>query len=616
MPVNVVDGYIFKILARIGLAAQVPTLQTGELGYDTDTKTGRLGDNTAQPPRLMTDKSTGIFNFQFLTYARFPRVEMVPGGKVDGVDVSTMNGDNGLVARIADGTMANRKVISGNSTVSVVNGDGVAGDIDIRVTDELVAQLTPPKFWVSDVEPQSPRVGDYWHDTDGIDAIDGNADDGIVYIRNTDGVTEYWTQISNEYQNASETIVGLTRYATVQEALDRVLNTVALTPRSITALIGAGNDFRTVLNATTTAPPSSPASLDAYLVPIGASGAWSTQVGKIATWDGAIWIYDQLRLGAFVVDSNKSLSSGLRFLQQTSTLTWQTLSATESGPGIIEIATQAETNAGVDDVRAVTPLKLKNYFPTLTANNPVFPEVLTNAGLFNLTVSPGQFIVPTSQAFLWRGLNLYKTEDFSLAQRTFTTLANKTYHFRWYAPGHPRAVTLGIGATGGFALEDLANAGYNAGSLAQLHTNFDSTYDSILFNTITTNGSNILTVSQWYNKANLSYQGSQGLISNQGYYGQFSVGVSLGVTAWLDFYYNWARTPEVRAYEMTVGWSAGNFYNGTPYVDAYANQPGGVSVVNRQVIRFTATTDYREGLGPIDFVNDAWVAVATCSLYA
>ena len=35
--------------------------------------------------------------------------------------------------------------------------------------------------------------------------------------------------------------------------------------------------------------------------------------------------------------------------------------ATETEPGIAEIATQAETDAGVDDQRIVTPLKLGNY---------------------------------------------------------------------------------------------------------------------------------------------------------------------------------------------------------------------------------------------------------------
>lgn len=39
--------------------------------------------------------------------------------------------------------------------------------------------------------------------------------------------------------------------------------------------------------------------------------------------------------------------------------------ATESTPGIAEIATQVETNAGTDDQRIVTPLKLKTFFDTI-----------------------------------------------------------------------------------------------------------------------------------------------------------------------------------------------------------------------------------------------------------
>lgn len=47
----------------------------------------------------------------------------------------------------------------------------------------------------------------------------------------------------------------------------------------------------------------------------------------------------------------------------TTTLTWSTFgagvgSASETSAGILEIATQAETDAGTDDARAVTPLKL------------------------------------------------------------------------------------------------------------------------------------------------------------------------------------------------------------------------------------------------------------------
>lgn len=50
----------------------------------------------------------------------------------------------------------------------------------------------------------------------------------------------------------------------------------------------------------------------------------------------------------------------------TTTLSWATFgtsvgAATEVSAGIAEIATQAETDAGTDDARIVTPLKLKNW---------------------------------------------------------------------------------------------------------------------------------------------------------------------------------------------------------------------------------------------------------------
>lgn len=45
--------------------------------------------------------------------------------------------------------------------------------------------------------------------------------------------------------------------------------------------------------------------------------------------------------------------------------------ATESEKGVMEIATQAETNAGTDDTRAITPLKLKNSL-NVTGSAPMF----------------------------------------------------------------------------------------------------------------------------------------------------------------------------------------------------------------------------------------------------
>lgn len=46
-----------------------------------------------------------------------------------------------------------------------------------------------------------------------------------------------------------------------------------------------------VLSMTLSSAPGSPASGDSYLVPVGATGIWAGQAGKIAEWTGASWAY-------------------------------------------------------------------------------------------------------------------------------------------------------------------------------------------------------------------------------------------------------------------------------------------------------------------------------------
>jgi hypothetical protein len=50
----------------------------------------------------------------------------------------------------------------------------------------------------------------------------------------------------------------------------------------------------TVLSATTTAPPGSPADGDTYYVPTGATGAWAGHAGEVATWDEeeSEWVFE------------------------------------------------------------------------------------------------------------------------------------------------------------------------------------------------------------------------------------------------------------------------------------------------------------------------------------
>lgn len=80
--------------------------------------------------------------------------------------------------------------------------------------------------------------------------------------------------------------------------------------------------------------------------------------------------FDELESAVVVVDEGTSAGSAYRQTQvngtiDSSNVVWAAFggsgAATETSSGIAEIATQAETDAGTDDSRIVTPLKLATY---------------------------------------------------------------------------------------------------------------------------------------------------------------------------------------------------------------------------------------------------------------
>ena len=118
------------------------------------------------------------------------------------------------------------------------------------------------------------------------------------------------------------------------------------------------------------AEPGSPATGDYYIFNSAGQNTWESdetvEAGDMVIWDGTNWQYINRNVYA----------------------------ATETLAGKIEIATTAETNAGSDDTRAVTPSKLagyasnkafaKTYFASsvsVTANTPF--TVTHNLGLQN-----------------------------------------------------------------------------------------------------------------------------------------------------------------------------------------------------------------------------------------
>lgn len=126
------------------------------------------------------------------------------------------------------------------------------------------------------------------------------------------------------------------------------------------------------------------------------------------------------------------------------------------------------------------------------ARLPIFPEIQSADGKMNVTSpSAGTVQVPTAVTFTHRGIYPVSTSDYIEDDRTFTTLANKTYHLRWTP-------------VGGFALEDLADSGYNASVLAESNTAFDSSYDDMLVARVVTNASNVATITNLVNRSQIT----------------------------------------------------------------------------------------------------------------
>ena len=123
------------------------------------------------------------------------------------------------------------------------------------------------------------------------------------------------------------------------------------------------------------------------------------------------------------------------------------------------------------------------------ARLPIFPEV-SNIDHRIVVTSPatGTVRIPGGVELVHRGIYIVTT-----AQQDFPTDPSKTYHLRW-------------DVANGFRLRDLANAGYNPTALVEWNPIFDSTYDDAILARISTNSSNIATITNLANLHRWFYQ--------------------------------------------------------------------------------------------------------------
>ena len=163
----------------------------------------------------------------------------------------------------------------------------------------------------------------------------------------------------------------------------------------------------------------------------------------------------------------------------------------------------------------------------LKATLPFFPEITSGGGVLSVT-SPADGTVRLSGGgtFVHRGV-----EAITTTETDFATTASKTYHLRW------RPAT-------GYGLFDLADGTYNAGTLAEDATAFDSTFDDMLIARVVTSGANVANVTALTNLNHLGYRDHQPGVNPRN--------PGLNEAAFdFNFTWNWARTPKDASFVPT-----------------------------------------------------------------
>lgn len=321
-----------KIIVRTGNAADVPALSAGELGWDKDEKFFRVGDGLADPPRIVTDKSTGTFDLSNLTSITLPTIELEAGAKVGGVDLSSMLSSTGIVVARASGSFAPVSVVSSNDSLVITNPAGQGGNIDIVLHPNIIANLLATSV-LSQVSHDTTMSGD------------GTAGSPLSVVV------------------GSTTQSGILRLATQTEADTGAITTAALTPSNLANIGGS---------------------------------ALTNLTSKI--------------VGNYSISSDATLTGTGQGASPLSVV-----QATTTQRGALEIATQAEADAGIDTSRALTSAHILNMDVT-GANAAAIAEMaynFSNMAQFNIPTDGSTQVIPGKllQVSLTPFVNIPTTTD-------------------------------------------------------------------------------------------------------------------------------------------------------------------------------------------------------------
>jgi len=171
------------------------------------------------------------------------------------------------------------------------------------------------------------------------------ADPVIVSLASTDGsltVTEGAGTLVVEGTDATETQDGVVELATNAEAVAGTDDVRAIVPTALKAKLGTQTDHGVLVGSGDTAAITALGVATNGQLIIGSTGADPT-VGSVTSTDGTL-----------------TLTAG------AGTLVIEGTDATETQDGVVELATDAETLAGTDTVRAIVPTALKAKLGTQT----------------------------------------------------------------------------------------------------------------------------------------------------------------------------------------------------------------------------------------------------------
>ena len=203
---TLLSGYGYRLVARLGLAADIPPLAIGEIGYDIDMKVFRVGDDTASPPRIPTSKSLGDFDMSSSGAWTFNTILLANNGTIDGVDPSKLNTSNGFLVRKGNNDFHSVSLVSGDSSITITGGDGVTGNVDLRISQSILDMINNGGYLQS-VATSTIMTGD------------GRVTSPL------------------SVKASSITQVGVTRFATALE-LGAGIDNVAVTPAALASLDG------------------------------------------------------------------------------------------------------------------------------------------------------------------------------------------------------------------------------------------------------------------------------------------------------------------------------------------------------------------------------------------